>query len=198
MMTMSPAVQAVLDRLEDARQRWWVFSLLCNVLLMAWVSLAMLVAFVLLDVLLILPKVCLAAMFGFWCLTTAALMAVIGLRVFRHQRVIEAAARRVELSLPELGSDLINLIQLSHSANGAPEDFRQSAIAEAASWARAQHAEVRRLSLPRALLARVLEVLILVDRARYLEEHGRDVTIGLLFPANVSARNLVLASPISR
>jgi SAM-dependent methyltransferase len=77
----------------------------------------------------------------------------------------------------------------------APSD---SAIEEAAAWARAQHAQVRRLSLPRALLARVLEVLVLVDRARYLEERGRDVTIGLLFPAAVSARNLVLASPSNR
>lgn len=69
------------------------------------------------------------------------------------------------------------------------------AIEEAAAWSRVEHARVRRLSLPRALLARVLEVLVLLDRARYLEGHGRDVTIGLLFPANVSARNLVLASP---
>ncbi|MDB5213377.1 MAG: hypothetical protein JWO86_1304, partial [Myxococcaceae bacterium] len=61
-----------------------------------------------------------------------------------------------------------------------------------------QHAQVRRLSLPRALLARVLDVLVLVDRARYLEERGRDVTIGLLFPTAVSARNLVLASPSNR
>jgi SAM-dependent methyltransferase len=72
------------------------------------------------------------------------------------------------------------------------------AIEEAAAWARVAHARARRLSLPRALLARVLEVLVLLDRARYLESHVRDVTIGLLFPANVSARNLVLASPSSR
>lgn len=69
------------------------------------------------------------------------------------------------------------------------------AIEEAAAWSRVEHARARRLSLPRALLARVLEVLVLLDRARYLESHGRNVTIGLLFPASVSARNLVLASP---
>ncbi len=68
-------------------------------------------------------------------------------------------------------------------------------IEEAAAWSRVAHARARRLSLPRALLARVLEVLVLLDRARYLEKHGREVTIGLLFHANVSARNLVLASP---
>jgi len=70
-----------------------------------------------------------------------------------------------------------------------------SAIAEAASWARVEHAEMRRLSLPRALLARVLEVLVLADRARHLEAHRRDVTIGLIFPESVSPRNLALVSP---
>ena len=92
----------------------------------------------------------------------------------------------------ELGS----LVARAFAARGRPAPS-VSAIEEAASWARAQHAEVRRLSLPRSLLARVLEVLVLADRARYLEERGRDVTIGLLFPANVSARNLVLASPVA-
>jgi hypothetical protein len=69
------------------------------------------------------------------------------------------------------------------------------AIEAAASWARDHHARQRRLSLPRALLARVLEVLVLADRAGHLEEHGRVVTIGLVFPASVSARNLVLVAP---
>jgi len=92
--------------------------------------------------------------------------------------------------------DLGSLVARAFAARGRPAPS-VSAIEEAASWARAQHAEVRRLSLPRSLLARVLEVLVLADRARYLEERGRDVTIGLLFPANVSARNLVLASPVA-
>jgi hypothetical protein len=51
---------------------------------------------------------------------------------------------------------------------------------------------VRRLSLPRAMLARLLEVFVLLDRAIYLEERGFTVTIGALFPSEVSARNLVL------
>ncbi|GAC1538400.1 MAG: hypothetical protein NVS3B10_02870 [Polyangiales bacterium] len=90
--------------------------------------------------------------------------------------------------------DLPSLVARAFASRGRPPPAA-GAIEDAASWARAKHAEQRRLSLPRALLARVLEVLVLVDRARYLEVHGRDVTIGLLFPADVSARNLVLASP---
>jgi SAM-dependent methyltransferase len=67
-----------------------------------------------------------------------------------------------------------------------------SAVEDAARWARVHHARLRRLSLPRALLARVLEIMIVLDRARYLEERGFDVVIGALFPAAVSARNLAL------
>ena len=66
------------------------------------------------------------------------------------------------------------------------------AIEEAARWASAAHARSRRLSLPRSMLARVLEVFVLLDRALYLEDLGLAVAIGTLFPASVSARNLAL------
>jgi hypothetical protein len=42
------------------------------------------------------------------------------------------------------------------------------------------------------MLARVLEVYVLFDRAAYLEQHGFSVDVGTLFPALVSARNLAL------
>jgi len=67
-------------------------------------------------------------------------------------------------------------------------------IAAAAEWARTQHARARRLSIPRALLARALEVFVLLDRARYLEQRGFTVEIGALFPPEVSARNLALVA----
>ena len=57
-----------------------------------------------------------------------------------------------------------------------------------------QYARGRRLSIPRALLARALEVFVLLDRALHLEEHGFDVAIGTLFPSDVSARNLALTA----
>jgi hypothetical protein len=63
-------------------------------------------------------------------------------------------------------------------------------------WAHEHHARARRLSLPRTLLARVLEIHILRDRARYLELHGFRVTIGTLFPLSVSARNLALIARV--
>lgn len=68
------------------------------------------------------------------------------------------------------------------------------AVDAALAWARARHAELRRLQLPRTMLARVLEVHVLLDRGLHLEERGYEVTVGTAFPAEVSARNLALVA----
>ncbi|HEY5241490.1 MAG TPA: methyltransferase, partial [Polyangiaceae bacterium] len=65
---------------------------------------------------------------------------------------------------------------------------------EAVVWARREHARARRASLARAMLARVLEVYVLLDRAVFLEKHGFAVEVGELFPVTVSARNLALVA----
>jgi len=70
--------------------------------------------------------------------------------------------------------------------------------AAAASWAHQAHARARRLSLPRTMLARVLEVFVLCDRARFLEQRGFTVELGTVFPASLSARNLGLFAAPSR
>ena len=129
---MPPAVEAALDRLEDARQRWWIYSLFCNVLLVIIVSLGTLVLFIMADAWLRLSQPWLWVMLIAWATLTVTLFFNTVYRILRYQRTTEAAARRVELSFPELGSHLINLIQLMNSSNGAPEEFRQAAIAEAA------------------------------------------------------------------
>jgi len=90
-------------------------------------------------------------------------------------------------------ADLASLVRRAFVLRGRPAPSAE-AIEHAASWARAHHARQRRLSLPRAMLARVLEVMVLFDRARYLEERGFDVAFGTLFPAAVSARNLALVA----
>jgi len=87
--------------------------------------------------------------------------------------------------------DLSALVARAFALRGRPRPSRK-AIDEAAAWARREHARARRLSLPRAMLARVLEVYVLLDRAAHLEEHGFEVEVGTLFPASVSARNLAL------
>lgn len=70
----------------------------------------------------------------------------------------------------------------------------RTAIDEAAAWAHEEHARERRASIPRSLLARALEVFVLLDRALYLEQRGFDVRVGVLFPTEVSARNLALVA----
>lgn len=87
--------------------------------------------------------------------------------------------------------DLAFLVARAFAHRGAPAPSA-AAIDEAARWAREAHAGARRLSLPRTLLARVLEVYVLLDRAMFLERRGLVVRVGTAFRADVSARNLAL------
>jgi SAM-dependent methyltransferase len=68
----------------------------------------------------------------------------------------------------------------------------ETELAHADDRARVEFAAARRLSLPRNALARVVEVAVVLDRARYLEERGFETTVAIAFPAEVSPRNLVL------
>jgi len=49
---------------------------------------------------------------------------------------------------------------------------------------------IRRLSLPRSMLARLIEVLVSLDRAVHLEERGLVVEVATLFERAVSPRNI--------
>lgn len=89
--------------------------------------------------------------------------------------------------------DLRSLVLRVFELRGRAPPSR-AAIEDAAAWARVQYARSRRLSLPRSLLARALEVFVLLDRARYLEERGFVVAVGTVFPLSASARNLVLVA----
>lgn len=68
------------------------------------------------------------------------------------------------------------------------------AVERAAAWAATHHPRARRLALPRTMLGRALEVFVVLDRARYLEERGFRVDLGALFPSEVSPRNLYLSA----
>lgn len=68
----------------------------------------------------------------------------------------------------------------------------QDDIETARREAHEAYGRARRLSLPRAMLARVLEVFVLCDRARFLEERGFVVEVGPVFSDALSPRNLGL------
>jgi len=67
-----------------------------------------------------------------------------------------------------------------------------SELGRFAELARAEHQRMRRLSLPRAMLGRVVELAVVFDRATFLEERGYSVRVEPLFPRSVSPRNLAV------
>lgn len=130
---MSPAAHAVIRRLDATRQKWWIFSLLATTVLAAAGSLGLLLLFMLCDALLRLPQAVLLAMFLVWLGATVVLGVIVFRRLGRGQRSLEATARRVEAEFPELGSDLINLVQLSEANGGQNPAFCLAAVNEAAA-----------------------------------------------------------------
>lgn len=60
----------------------------------------------------------------------------------------------------------------------------------------AQFACMRRLSLPRAMLGRVVELAVVLDRATYLEEQGYRSEVRPLFPRASSPRNLAIFASV--
>lgn len=59
-----------------------------------------------------------------------------------------------------------------------------------------RHARVRRFSLPRAMLARLLEVAIVLDRGACLETRGLAVTVATIFERAVTPRNIGLFASV--
>jgi hypothetical protein len=60
--------------------------------------------------------------------------------------------------------------------------------------AHGDHASIRRLSLPRHLLARLVELAVVFDRAARLEESGLRVQVTQLFESSVTPRNSLLVA----
>jgi len=65
-------------------------------------------------------------------------------------------------------------------------------ITTAARAAHAHYVAQRRLSLPRSMLGRPLEIFIALDRATYLQKRGYDAQVVELFPTTDSPRNLAV------
>jgi SAM-dependent methyltransferase len=63
-------------------------------------------------------------------------------------------------------------------------------LAHAEERARAEFGRLRRLCLPRSMLGRLLEWVVVLDRACALEEAGHDVAVRAVFDFHLSPRNL--------
>ncbi|MBN1591482.1 MAG: hypothetical protein JW888_18355, partial [Pirellulales bacterium] len=129
---MSPIAESIIDRLDATRQRWWLFTLLATAALATSISLAVLVAFLAADSLWRLSQPVLWVMFLTWLAISLGLAAALARRLLRGQRSLEATARRVEAEFPELGSNLINVVQLAGGAASGDEAFCRAAIGQAA------------------------------------------------------------------
>ena len=101
---MAPVAETIIERLDAARQKWWLVSLLTTVVLALCVSFGTAMAFMLADSLLQLPQWTLACLLAAWLATDLRNPVRRSAGVcLRGQRSIEAAARRVETEFPELG-----------------------------------------------------------------------------------------------
>lgn len=105
----------------------------------------------------------------------------------RHGSEIDGINRRA--AHDDLSSLVVRVFGLRQLPEPSP-----AAVEEAARWAHIHYQRARRLSLPRTMLARSLEIFVLFDRAGHLETHGFAVRTGRLFPSEVSARNLTLVA----
>ena len=130
---MSPAADAVIQRLDTARQKWWFFTLATTTIMAVCLSLGLLLTFMLTDALVKFSQISLWIMFFVWLASTVALIVIVSRRLLRSQRSLEATARRVEAEYPELGSSLINLVQFSDDVYDENRAFRDAAVNEAAA-----------------------------------------------------------------
>ncbi len=133
---MSPAAENIIHRLDSTRQKWWLFTLLSTAVLATAISFGVLLLFMLSDALLRFSQVGLAILFIGWLAATVGLVVLVGRRLARNDRSLEATARRIEAEIPELGSDLINLVQLSQGAKNGDQAFCEAAISHAAARVR--------------------------------------------------------------
>ena len=131
---MSPIAELVIDRLDATRQRWWLFTFLTTTVLAATATAAVLLVFVLFDSLLVFPRSVLVGLFLVWMVFSHVIGLFVLRRIIRNQRTLQATARRIESEFPELGSDLINLVQLadngtvSNDGTGADPAFCEAAV----------------------------------------------------------------------
>lgn len=65
-------------------------------------------------------------------------------------------------------------------------------IAQQQAEAAADYGRIRRWSLPRNMLSRLVEVLVSLDRASHLEQRGLSVRVALAFDRAVSPRNIAI------
>jgi len=114
----STEVDRQLRRLDVMRRRWWWFSVLTVAALAGVVSLVVLLGLVTADAIWQLPAAVRMAGLGLWSVVTTGCVVLVVVRLIRRRRTRLATARRLEAAWPELGSDLVNVVQFGTPATG--------------------------------------------------------------------------------
>lgn len=107
-----------------------------------------------------------------------------GLAVSAGEEMRGVNRRRAHAGFSELAKTVLAARQLSPPT---PAELRFHA-----READREYAAIRRLSLPRNLLARLVELTVVLDRAAVLEERGQHVRVAELIEQRVTPRNTVL------
>lgn len=92
--------------------------------------------------------------------------------------------RRARLGLGELAARALSLRDLAPATEAEIRAHEEAA--------RLAFSRMRRLSLPRSLLARLTEVAVVLDRAAALEERGHEAQAAIVFDPDVSPRNIAI------
>ena len=96
---MSTNWESTIEQLDTARSQWWLYSLLCGLLLAVSLALLALVIVVTTDVAVGLSLGIRVGIFWAWCIVSLGLICAAIFRAFRYQRTRYAAARRIETAL---------------------------------------------------------------------------------------------------
>jgi SAM-dependent methyltransferase len=123
----------------------------------------------------------------------------LALRLLLEARGVVLAPGEESRGVPKdrVRQGLAEIAALSFAKRGlSPATTRE--LAEAAARAERAHAANARLSLPRHALACVLELAIVHDRARLLEEGGWRTSVVTLFSSRTSPRNLAIVAVAPR
>ena len=105
--------------------------------------------------------------------------------------VIEPGAEMHGINRRQAHAGLAAIAERALAARGLPPTHAEE-VARYEREAALHFYSVRRLSLPRNMLARVVELAVILDRAARLEESGHAVRVATLFERSVTPRNISL------
>ncbi len=126
-----PIDNRVVERIEQLSENWSLFSTLTGAVMAGWVIVTALMFAVVLDILFQFETSSRVIVISIWCAVSLLALLFMMVRPLLRRRTLEGMARRLEQIFPELGSDLINLVQLSREENCPSQFLRQAALRQA-------------------------------------------------------------------